>query len=181
MGEQRGVMGRSLAGAAGLVGVILLSAVADGATPVVSRMAPAGDAIELEIPTEAGLQKDVIPLYRSGGIPYFSAGVGRVEREAVYPPFSLKLVFTAGGKPFVTGATVTVRDREGTKILTVPADENNGPWLFIDLPEGTYDVSAMLGGQRQEATGIRVKPDHTTTHYVRWEEDHSPALIAQPE
>ena len=43
------------------------------------------------------------PLYHSGTIRYFSTGIGQVEREAAYPPFALKLVFTAGGKSFVTG------------------------------------------------------------------------------
>ncbi|MFO0733124.1 MAG: hypothetical protein U0361_19585 [Nitrospiraceae bacterium] len=64
---------------------------------VTARIVPEGDAIELEVPTDLGLQKDRLPLYRQAAIRYFSAGIGQVEREAVYPAFSLKLVFTAGG------------------------------------------------------------------------------------
>ena len=166
----------------GMLGLALGFAWVEGAAGnVATRIAPTGDAIELNIPTDIGVQKDVIPLYHSGDIRYFSAGIGQVEREATYPPFSLKLIFTAGGKPFVTGVAVTLRNAKGAKVLTVPAEHITGPWLFIDLPEGTYGVMATLGGHVQEAKGVKVKPGKSLTQHVRWAEDHSPPLIAQPE
>jgi hypothetical protein len=148
---------------------------------VVTRVLPNDEAIELEIPTDIGPQKEVIPLYRSGTIRYFSAGIGQVEREAVYPPFSLKVVFTAGGKPFVTGVGPTLRNAKGAMVLTVPQEQITGPWLFIDLPEGTYEVAATLGGQQQQAKGIKVRRGHVTTQHVRWAEDRSPPLDARAE
>ncbi len=148
---------------------------------VTVRIVPTGDALELEIPTDIGPQKDQIPLYRQGSIRYFSSGIGLVEREADYPPFSLKLVFTAGGKPFVTGVAITVRDAKGTTVLTVPAEHITGPWLFIDLPDGTYEVSATLGGQVQVAKGIKLGRGKVTTQHVRWSEDRSPRLTASGE
>lgn len=39
---------------------------------VTARIAPAGDAIELETPTDIGVQRDVIPLYRNGEIQYLA-------------------------------------------------------------------------------------------------------------
>jgi hypothetical protein len=150
---------------------------ANGADVTV-RIAPTGDALELEIPTEIGPQKDSIPLYRKGTIRYFSTGIGQVERQAAYPPFSLKLVFTAGGKPFVTGVTVTLRDAKGETALSIPADHITGPWLFIDLPEGAYEVTASLGGQAQVMKSIKVSSGKVTTQHVRWSEDRSPALTA---
>lgn len=148
---------------------------------VTARIAPAGDAIELETPTDIGVQRDVIPLYRKGEIRYFSAGVGQVEREATYPPFPLKLVFTAGGKPFVIGVAVIIRNAKGANVVTVPAEHLTGPWLFIDLPEGTYEVTATFGGHRQVITGITVKPGKSVTQHVRWTEDYSLPLVVQPE
>ncbi|MDR4478157.1 MAG: carboxypeptidase-like regulatory domain-containing protein [Nitrospira sp.] len=148
---------------------------------VLTRMTPGGDAIELVIPTEIGPQKDIIPLYRGGNIPYFSAGIGQAEREAVYPAFSLKLVFTAGGKPFVVGAGVVIRNSDGATVLTVPQEQVIGPWLFIDLPDGTYDVEATLGGHIQQVRGIKVRRGQVTTQHVRWAEDRSPALSVQAE
>jgi len=138
---------------------------------VTTRVAPGGDAIELEIPTEVGTQKETLPLYHSGKIHYFSAGIGQVEREAAYPPFPLKLVFTAGGKPFVTGVEVVLRQSKGATV----------PWLFIDVPDGAYEVAATLGGQIQQVKGIHVRRGHVTTQHVRWAEDRSPVLPAQAE
>jgi len=151
------------------------------AAGVTTRVAPSGDAIELEIPTDIGTQKESLPLYHSGTIRYFSAGIGQVEREAAYPPFSLKLVFTAGGKPFVTGVEVVLRQSKGATVLTVPREQVTGPWLFIDVPDGTYEVAASLGGQIQQVKGINVRRGHVTTQHVRWAEDRSPVLPAQTE
>ena len=148
---------------------------------VTTHVAPSGDAIELEIPTDVGVQKETLPLYRSGKIQYFSAGIGQVEREATYPPFSLKLVFTAGGKPFVTGVAVVLRHSQGAILLTVPREQVTGPWLFIDVPDGTYEVAATLGGQTQQVKGIKVRRGHVSTQHVRWAEDRSPVLPAQVE
>ncbi|MBX3235973.1 MAG: hypothetical protein KF814_07460 [Nitrospiraceae bacterium] len=148
---------------------------------VTARIVPEGDAIELEVPTDLGLQKDRLPLYRQAAIRYFSAGIGQVEREAVYPAFSLKLVFTAGGKPFVTGVSLVVRDKKGATVLTVPAEHISGPWLFVDLPEGTYDVAATLGGELQQVKGVKVGHGKVTTQHVRWKEDRSPPLAVSGE
>jgi hypothetical protein len=144
-------------------------------------MLPDGEAVELEIPTDIGVQKERLPLYRSGTVRYFSAGIGQVERTADYPPFSLKLVFTAGGKPFVSGVAVTLRQARGETMLTVPKEHSTGPWLFIDLPEGTYDIAATLGGMTQQVKNIKVRRGHVITQHIRWAEDRSPALPAQSE
>ena len=151
------------------------------AAAVTTRVIPSGDAIELEIPTDVGTQKETLPLYQSGKIHYFSAGIGQVERDAAYPPFPLKLVFTAGGKPFVTGVEVVLRHGKGATLLTVPREQVTGPWLFIDLPDGTYEVAATLGGQMQQVKGIKVRRGHVTTQHVRWAEDRSPVLPAEAE
>ena len=182
MDEPRGTWREASARLMGLAGLVLWFGLVDAVAGNVSvRIAPTGETIELDIPTDTGVQKDVIPLYHSGTIRYFSAGIGQVEREATYPPFPLKLVFTAGGKPFVTGIAVTLRNAKGERVLTVPAEHITGPWLFIDLPEGMYEISAMLGGHVETAKGIKVKPGKSLTHHVRWAEDYSLPLAVQPE
>lgn len=163
----------------GIVGVALwLSGAHAEAATAAARVLPSGEGIELEFPAETGGQKEVVPLYHSGTIRYFSTGIGQVEREAAYPPFALKLVFTAGGKSFVTGVGVTLRDAKGLPVLTVPQEQITGPWLFIDLPEGVYEVTATLGGVTNRVAGIKVRHGHVTTQHMRWAEDRSPALPA---
>lgn len=152
-----------------------------GASTVVAHVLPDGEAVELEIPTDIGVQKERLPLYRSGTVRYFSAGIGLVERTAEYPPFSLKLVFTAGGKPFVSGVAVMLRRGTDGTVLTVPKEQSTGPWLFIDLPDGVYEVAATLGGVTQQVKDINVRKGHVLTQHIRWAEDRSPALPAQAE
>ncbi len=164
----------------GIVAVsVWLGAVNVMAASGVARVLPAADGIELEFPADGGSHKEVIPLYQRGTIRYFSAGIGQVEREAAYPLFALKLVFTAGGKPFVTGAGVIIRNAKGAEVLTIPREQMTGPWLFIDLPEGAYDVAASLGGVTQTLKGIKIRRGHVTTQHVRWAEDRSPPLSAE--
>lgn len=123
----------------GLLAMILWSDWVEGAAGnVITRIAPTGDAIELDIPTDIG------------------------------------------GKSFVTGVMVTLRNAMGATVLTVPAEHITGPWLFIDLPEGMYEVTATLGGVVQVVKAIKMKPEKSLTQHVRWSEDHSPPLVGQP-
>lgn len=161
--------------------IMSLGLTADAGATVIARVLSEEEAVELEIPTDIGLQKERLPLFRSGAARYFSAGIGQVERAASYPPFPLKLVFTAGGKPFVSGVAVTLRQANGRMVLTIPKEHNTGPWLFIDLPEGTYHVEATLGGIIQEVRELKVRRGYVLTQHVRWAEDRSPALPAQAE
>lgn len=173
---------RYLNGLAGGCLIMSLGLAADvSASAVAARVLPDGEAVELEIPTDIGVQKERLPLYRSGTVRYFSAGIGQVEREANYPPFPLKLVFTAGGKPFVSGVAVTLRQAKGGTVLTVPKEHNSGPWLFIDLPDGTYEIAATLGGVTQQVNNLTVRQGQVLTRHIRWAEDRSPALPAQAE
>jgi hypothetical protein len=66
-------------------------------------------------------------------------------------------------------------------VVTIPKEHNTGPWLFIDLPEGTYELAATLGGVTQRVKEIKVRRGHVLTQHVRWAEDRSPALPAQTE
>ncbi len=134
------------------------------------RISESGEALELEYPGDGGAYRDIIPLYRSGQVRYFSAGVGIEERSANYPSFPLKVVFTAGGRPYVAGVSVTVR--QGNKILvTIPRDHVTGPWLFLDAPDGSYHIAATVEGLTERLKDVKVKRGKQKTVYLRWPED----------
>lgn len=44
-------------------------------------------------------------------------------------------------------------------------------WLFVDLPSGIYDITAMYGAQERSAKGIKIVAGRQTTLYLRWPED----------
>lgn len=146
-----------------------LAGLSEAAT--VARMTPSGDSIELEYSGENGMSaKDTIPIHQAGPIRYFSAGVGLEEREATYPPFPLKLIFVAGPKAYASLVSVTIKDAKGAVRLEIPAEQVAGPWLFVDLPVGTYEISATRGGQTQSKQHVEIVAGRTKSLYLRWKE-----------
>ncbi len=135
-----------------------------------AEIVPSGEEIELIIQSETGTSKDIIPLYRAEGIRYFSAGVGIEERQAEYPPFPLKLVFTAGGKPYLSGVKVTITDEKGSRRVTIPQEQVAGPWLFLDLPPGTYHIAATKDDVTQGLKGVKVQEGRVKVVHLRWPE-----------
>ena len=140
-----------------------------------ARVGQSGEFLELE-QSNGQVIKDYLPLYRAGGVRYFSVGVGLEERQAQYPPFSLKLVFTAGGKPYVSGVDVTIQPAKGAAAITISREQVEGPWLFVDLPPGTYDITATYGEHKQTLKGIKVVGGKQKTVYLRWTEDTGPTV-----
>lgn len=138
---------------------------------VTARIGDAGDVLEFHQQVDGTDVQYQLPLYRSGKVRYFSAGVGLEERRASYPLFSLKLVFTAGGRPFLTGVDVTIQPANGGSAIHIGREQVEGPWLFVDLPSGVYDIVAAQGEYRQELTGISVEAGKQRTVHLRWAED----------
>jgi hypothetical protein len=126
--------------------------------------------LELEYEGTGRTYTDTIPLYRIDKIRYFSAGVGIEERSASYPPFPLKLVFTAGGKPYVAGVSVTVQQTDGSTLASIPREHVTGPWLFLDAPDGLYQISATMGDQIEHVKDVKIEQGTQKTLYVRWRE-----------
>ncbi len=141
----------------------------------IARVGGSGEFLELEFQANGQAAKESLPLYRANGVRYFSAGVGIEERTAEYPPFSLKLVFTAGGKPFLAGVSVTIQSAKGGPSINIPRDHVNGPWLFVELPSGTYDLTAIHADRTQGLKGVRVEAGKMKTVHLRWQEERGSA------
>ena len=146
---------------------------ADGSP--VARIGGSGESLELEYQANGDVSKESLPLYRAEGVRYFSAGVGIEERSAEYPRFSLKLVFTAGGKPFLAGVAVTIQPAKGGPAINIPRDHVNGPWLFVELPSGTYHLTAIHADRTQGLKGVTVEAGKMKTVHLRWPEDRESA------
>ncbi|MGQ0665600.1 MAG: hypothetical protein ACT4O4_01070 [Nitrospiraceae bacterium] len=137
----------------------------------IARIGASGDVLELSHQVEGGTVLDTLPLHRAGTIRYFSAGVGLEERAAEYPPFSLKVVFTAGGRPYLSGVSVAIQSAKEGTVLTVPHEQVDGPWLFLDLPAGDYDVTATYHDHKQGMKGVKVEAGKQKVIHLRWAED----------
>jgi hypothetical protein len=68
--------------------------------------------------------------------------------------YSLKLIFSNKKGEYLSDVIVKILDWNGKTILTTVS---NGPWLFIDLPTGVYDLEASLKGDRKKLFDIPVE------------------------
>ena len=59
----------------------------------------------------------------------------------------------------------------------MPRDHVNGPWLFVELPSGTYHLTAIHADQTQGLKGVKMEAGKTKTVHLRWPEDRG---IAAP-
>ena len=146
----------------------------------VARVGPSGELLVLEHSSEGRIVKEYLPLHQVGGVRYFSAGVGLEERQAEYPPFSLKLVFTAGGKPYVTGVDVAIRSLKGETAVSIPKEQIEGPWLFVDLPSGAYEITATYGIHKRSLQGLKIVAGSQKTVYLRWADEDVGAAAKAP-
>ncbi len=138
---------------------------------ITAQITRAGDGIELEYAGQDGKStKEVLPLHKKGSARYFSAGIGMEERMATYPPFPLKLVFVAGAKAYATKVAVTITAIKGKMRVRIPGDRVTGPWLFVDLPAGAYDITAVRRDRAEVKQRVAVVPGRTKVAYFRWKE-----------
>ncbi len=83
----------------------------------------------------------------SGNFMYVSGGIGSAERdmlEATARDYNLKLVFSGQAGPYISDVEVSVRDTRGMELLNAVSD---GPWFYLNAPEGAYIISATFRGQ----------------------------------
>jgi len=133
------------------------------ASPVV-QLKPAENVVTLEFENGRLPLTRTIPLYQEGAIRYFSAGVGKRERQARYPVFPLKLVFAKDTGAFLAHITVEIRHEDGELVATIPAKHVTGPWLFVDLNPGVYEIVAT--NEKGKMVKKRVPIKHNDPLYL---------------
>lgn len=124
--------------------------------------------LEIPLPTSSIPKTLTFPLYEQESIQYFSAGLGKEERSLTYPPFPLKLIFVQGERAFLARVSVHIAKEDGTQLLRIPGEEVEGPWLFINIPTGTYVVSGTDSDGTTINKTITVQTTKPTVVHFRW-------------
>lgn len=78
------------------------------------------------------------PVVWSGGI--------TVDERAQAPDTGTKLVFFDDTGDFLANVHVIIKDAQSKVVLDTVCP---GPWLIVDLPEGSYNVRAEVGDKAQ--------------------------------
>ena len=84
------------------------------------------------------------------GVPYVTGGIslGELsELRARRKDFSLWIVTAAKSGAHLADARIVIRDNQGETAFNRLLD---GPWLFIDLPLGSYEIEATFRGETQQ-------------------------------
>lgn len=82
----------------------------------------------------------------------FNGGVTSQAR-AEAPRTGTRLEFFATSGAYLSDVAVTVSDSDGNELVDTVT---NGPWLILDLPAGTYNVSAGVEGYEPQSLRIEV-------------------------
>jgi hypothetical protein len=103
------------------------------------------------------------------GYPYMSGGVGIEERDTMRKEakgYDLDLAFTDRAGHFLSDVSVTIIDMHGNQIVDT---STAGPWFYIALPDGKYDVKATYDNQIEEIKNLEVSEDHATVRLMHWQ------------
>ena len=110
------------------------------------------------------------------GFPYLFGGVSTDEREAMEErakDYNLKLVFAEKSGPYLSDVSVALTGVKTGEILTVAT---NGPWFYIQLPPGAYDIKATYKGETKQARNVRVTKDKRVQQIFIWDLGEKPEL-----
>jgi hypothetical protein len=96
------------------------------------------------------------------GVPFVHGGASQEERTALHARrkgYSLWVVTTATKSgAYLADVRVVIRDAQQNTAFNRRLD---GPWLFIDLPAGRYEIEATFRGETQERnTTIHAGDNH---------------------
>ena len=101
------------------------------------------------------------------GVTFINGGVGHDEAAAMKAEarhYPLSMIFSAAkDNEFVAGVKLTIRDKSGKEILQTSA----GPMMLLDVPAGSYAITADLKGRTLHRI-VHVKSKGATEINFHW-------------
>ena len=97
---------------------------------------------------------------------YLSTGVGEEERAMPQPKdYSLKLILATRDGCYL--AFVTLKVFKGSELIaTIPSQEVKGPWVYMDLPAGSYKIIGIRKNGQKSEVYVKVPSRGMKTVYM---------------
>lgn len=114
------------------------------------------------------------------GFVYLSGGVGADERLALEERakgFNVKLVFADADGSYLANVKLEIADAKGEAIVSTTT---TGPWFYIQLPPGIYNVKATFDGQSKEIKKLLVSKDRITQQVIVRDLEGYPKTAPKP-
>jgi hypothetical protein len=116
-------------------------------------------------PAAASWTDSFIQPHTAGSIKYVTGGVGLEERAALAKTennYNLRLIFATKSGDYLANVSTDISGPDGKVLLDTVV---NGPWLFVNLPEGHYKVAVALENQKKvKDISIDKKPELIMFH-----------------
>lgn len=113
-------------------------------------------------------EEDFLKKGKEGEINFLSGGVGQSEREALKDmgkDYPLKLIFSNRNGEYLAGVMVKILDQKDKPIFTTISD---GPWLFINIPPGTYNMEVNFKGKQKRISQIKIEKGSQKVFSLQW-------------
>jgi len=111
---------------------------------------------------EAQVAQDQELTYKD--LKFACTGVAESKEDPRWGKYSTKLMFTTGGRAYVSYIQLSVKDAQGNLVFETDCD---APWIVVDLKPGKYSLTATalkkytktanltVGGGKQTELAIR--------------------------
>lgn len=100
------------------------------------------------------------------GIRYLSGGIGITERqkmEAQAEGYNLKISFARADGHYTAGSAVHITDAANDTVTYI---NDAGPWLYVDLPRGSYHLHVdHQGMERMKRVRLGNRMKHVVFHF----------------
>jgi hypothetical protein len=106
-------------------------------------MASAACAACLALPAVAAVLPPDAPV-KMGDITAVCSGVGSAKDDPRWSDYAIKLEFSNAGAQFLSGENVKLMNQTGQQLAEFDC---TGPWVLLQLPKGSYSVTASIPQQ----------------------------------
>ena len=98
---------------------------------------------------------------------YACTGVAESKEDPRWGKYSLKLMFTTGGRAYVSFIQVQIKDGAGNLVFEADCD---APWIVVDLKPGKYAVTATAIKKYTKNVSVNVTGGKQTELAIRYPE-----------
>jgi hypothetical protein len=102
------------------------------------------------------------------GYPFMSGGVGIEERNLMLRDahdYDLDLSFADNKGHYLSDVNVVITNDQGKQLVNTTSA---GPWFYIELPDGKYDVKASFDNRTEEIKDLNLSKGHPLTRLLDW-------------
>ena len=102
------------------------------------------------------------------GYPYMSGGIGIEERASMRKDasnYDLDLSFADNQGDYLNDVNVVIADEHGNQVVDAITA---GPWFYINLPAGKYDIKATYDNHTREIKNLELSKSHALTRLLHW-------------